>query len=105
MDMLTIFHIFANIFFIAIYEHTDIEYDNKINFVLNVYTYYFKMKPQTLLTLAICFPTYLHIVGLKWVVKLIKGKEGVVDYNLLYVLYQYLCREMYFVVIFVLVKE
>ena len=37
--------------FIVVYECINIEYDNKINFVFNVYTYYFKTKPRTLLEL------------------------------------------------------
>ena len=38
-----------------------------------VYIYYFKTKPRTLLELCICFPRSLHIVGLKWIIKLLKG--------------------------------
>ena len=106
MDILSIFHIYVNIYiFIVIYESIDIGYNNKINFVLNVYTCYFKTKPQTLLKLTVCFPTSLYIVCLKWVIKLLKERGFVADCNLLYVLYQYLCREMYFVLMFVLVKE
>ena len=60
--------------FIVVYECINIEYDNKINFVFNVYTYYFKMKPRTLLELFIYFPRSLHIVGLKWIIKLSKAK-------------------------------
>ena len=30
------------------YECIDIEYDNKVIFVLNIYAYYFKTKSQTL---------------------------------------------------------
>ena len=54
--------------FIVIYECINIEYDNKINFVFNVYTYYFKTKPRTLLELFMYFPRSLHIVGLKWII-------------------------------------
>ena len=60
--------------FIVIYECINIEYDNKINFVFNVYTYYFKTKPRTLLELFIYFPRSLHIVGLKSIIKLSKAK-------------------------------
>ena len=61
----------------------------KINFVLNVYTYYFKIKPRTLLELCICFSRSLHIVGLKWIIQLLKAKGDMAYYNLLYVLYYY----------------
>ena len=61
------------IYFYCYYECIGIEYDNKVNFVLNVYVYYFKTKPQTLLKLYICFPSCLHIVGLKWVIKILMG--------------------------------
>ena len=62
------------IYFIATYyEYTDIEYDNKVNFVLNVYAYYFKMKSQILFKLCVCFLSDLHIVGLKWVIKISMG--------------------------------
>ena len=37
--------------------------------------------------------------------KTLKGTGGVADYNLLYVLYYYLCKHKYFVLIFVVVKE
>ena len=77
--------------FIVVYECINIEYDNKINFVFNVYTYYFKTKPRTLLEFFIYFPRSLHIVGLKWIVKLSKTKGCVAYYNLLYVLYYYFC--------------
>ena len=77
--------------FSVVYECINIEYDNKINFVFNVYTYYFKTKPQTLLEFFIYFPRSLHIVGLKWIVRLSKAKGGVAYYNLLYVLYYYFC--------------
>ena len=80
-------------------------HDNKINFVLSVYTYYFKLKSRTLLELSICIPRYLHIVGLKWIVKLLMGKKGVADYNLLYVSYYYFCRQQSFVLNFVVMKE
>ena len=36
--------------------------------------YYFKMKPRTLLKLCVWFSTSLHIVGLKWVKKISKGR-------------------------------
>ena len=63
------------------------------------------MKPQTLLELSICIPRFLHTVGLKWIVKLLKGKKGMADYNLLYVLYYYFCRQQSFVLNFVVMKE
>ena len=62
--------------FIVVYECKNIEYDNKINFVFNVYTYFFKTKPWTLLELFIYFPRSLHIVGLKWIIKLLKAKRA-----------------------------
>ena len=103
---ISMFHIFVNIFLLLLfYECIDIEYNNKINFVLNVYTYYFKTKPRTLLELSICIPRYLHIVGLKWIVKLLMGKKGMADYNLLYVLYYYFCKQQSFVLNFVVMKE
>ena len=63
------------------------------------------MKPQTLLELSICIPISLHIVGLKWIARLLIGKRGVADYNQLYILYYYLYKQKYFVLIFVAVKE
>ena len=55
------------------YECIDIEYDNKVNFCTNVYAYYFKTKSQTLFKFSVCFPSCLHIVGLKWVTKILIG--------------------------------
>ena len=46
------------------------------------------MKPRTFLKLSVWFRISLHIVGLKWALKVLKGKGGVADYNLLYVLYK-----------------
>ena len=57
--------IFCIIYFYCYYECIDMECDNKVNFVLNVYVYYFKTKPWTLLKLSVCFLSCLHIVGLK----------------------------------------
>ena len=48
--------------------------------------YYLKMKPRTFLKLYVCFCISLHIVGLRWVPKLLKGIKGMADYNPLYVL-------------------
>ena len=55
------------------YECIDIEYDNKVIVVLNVYAYYFKTKSQTLFKLCVCIPSCLHIVGLKWITKILMG--------------------------------
>ena len=63
------------------------------------------MKAQTFSKLYVCFPISLHIVGLKWVLKLLKSGGGVADYNLLYVLYQKFLKQKYFVLICVVVKE
>ena len=46
------------------------------------------MKPRTFLKVFVCFCISLHIVGLKWALKVLKGKGGGADYNLLYVLYK-----------------
>ena len=71
VDILLIFCIYyANIFY-CYHECIDIEYDNKVNFVLNVYAYYFKTKSQTLFKLCVCFPSGLHIVDIKWVTKIL----------------------------------
>ena len=87
MDIL-IFHICVNIFLLLtlFMNGINIEYDNKINFVFNVYTYYFKMKPRTLLEFFIYFPRSLHIVGLKWIVKLSNAK-GVWHITICYMFY------------------
>ena len=72
--------------FIAVNECIDIEYDNKINFVFNVYTHYFK-------TIYYNF-VYAFLdphCGSKVNNKTIKGKRGMADYNLQYILYYYLC--------------
>ena len=77
-----------DILFILFFMSIDIEYDNKINFVLNVYiyAYCFKTELLTFLKLSKGFPTFLHNVGLKWGVKILMG-QGVWQITIFYMCY------------------
>ena len=51
VDILSMFVYIMLIYVYCYYECIDIEYDNKVIFVLNIYAYYFKTKSQTLFKL------------------------------------------------------
>ena len=63
MDILSIFHICANIYFLLLFMsvYVDIEYDNKINFVLNV-RIYILLQNETLDFIETCYMLFYMLI-------------------------------------------